>query len=102
MGSSSVNAAARSGSGCRVNEWAWPPARLAISATVVCAGPTSLCRSIVARTIRSRVWRWLSARAFSSYFRFSFDMAFTDDTVPLGKSNERDVHLNKEGDDDVD
>ena len=44
-------------------------------------GPTSRCRSTVACTIRSRVCRWASARAFSSYLRFSVDMLFIDDTV---------------------
>src|SRR6478609_5196884 len=31
--------------------------------------------------MRSRVRRWLSARAFSSYLRFSLDIVFTHDTV---------------------
>ena len=50
---------------------------------VVCAGPTSLWSSIVASTMRSRVRRWLSARAFSSYLRrISVDMVFSDVTLP--------------------
>src|ERR671932_73649 len=54
------------------------PARRAISETVVCATPFSSCSSAATRAIRSRVSRWLSARAFNSYLRLSLDRVLID------------------------
>src|SRR5579871_6405733 len=48
-----------------------------MSAIVVRAGPTSRCSCSVAATIRSRVSRWRSARAFSLYARW-VDMLFSE------------------------
>src|SRR5215210_4482807 len=57
------------------------PARRAISATVVWATPFSSCSSAAALAIRSRVSRWLSARAFSSYFLVWVDTVFIHVTL---------------------
>src|SRR5438045_2408340 len=52
-----------------------------MSDTVVFATPTSSWSSAAALAMRSRVSRWLSARAFNSYLRFSVDMLFIHVTV---------------------
>ena len=58
----------RPGSGCRLVRRC-TPARRAISAIDVAAGPDDRCRSTVASTIRRRVSSTCSARCFGSYLR---------------------------------
>jgi len=44
----------------------------------VFAMPISSCRDEAAAAMRSAVSRWDSARAFSSYFRLSFDTPYSE------------------------